>query len=54
MSLAESNKKLECYLSADARKARVILEDAGLDRDLALSVLEKLMTEDEMYEVPVE
>ena len=38
-----------CYLTSDAAKAMAVLEKAGLDKDLALSVLEDLWKEEDIY-----
>lgn len=48
------NDQLQCYLTEDAQQAIAELCDAGLDQDLALSVLEKLWPEAAIYELPEE
>lgn len=41
-----------CYLTEEAQEAVKRLMDTGLDEDLAISVLEQLWAEDEIYELP--
>jgi hypothetical protein len=52
MSTFGLNDKILCYLSVKAQSYVDHLVRAGLDRDLAVTFLEQLMPEDEMYELP--
>lgn len=47
------NEKIWCYLTAEASAAMRVMKTAGLDEDLALSVLEQLWREDEIYDIPL-
>jgi hypothetical protein len=46
------NDKILCYLTAEADTALKQLCLLGLDQDLALSVLEQLWKEEDVYELP--
>jgi hypothetical protein len=46
------NDKILCYLTQAADQAVQELIAVGLDRDLALAVLEQLWPEDAIYEIP--
>ena len=46
------NDKILCYLTADAHRAIDMMVGVGLDRDLALSVLEQIWDENDIYELP--
>lgn len=50
--MIRSNSQIRCYLTADANDALQDLIAYGLDEDLALSVLETLLSDTEMYEIP--
>lgn len=43
--------RLWCYLSPRAVLAMCVLIDQGLDGDLAFAVLEKLLPEEDMWEL---
>lgn len=44
-------RKEESYLTEEARRIFESMTTAGVDPDLALEVLDLIMTEDEMYEL---
>lgn len=45
------NQKILCYLTPRATEAIEVIQEAGIkDQDLALSVLEKLWPESEIFE----
>lgn len=46
------NEKLIWALSPQAREALKELEDKGMDRDLAITLLESLVSEDKLYDLP--
>lgn len=46
------NEKILCYLTDEAVEALRIMTDAGVDADLAVSVLEQLWPETAIYELP--
>lgn len=46
------NEKIECYFTPEAKQALKEMERAGFEKDLAVAVLEKLWTEDAIYDVP--
>lgn len=47
------NEKILCYLTPQAMKAMYwLIEEYGLDKDLAIAVLEELVPEDQIYELP--
>jgi hypothetical protein len=45
------NEKIECYFTPEAARAIDELQAVGLDRDLAVSVLETLWTEEAIYDL---
>lgn len=46
------NDTILCYLTPEAQKAVQLMVDAGLDRDLAVGVLEQLWKDSEIFELP--
>jgi hypothetical protein len=46
------NDGLDCYLSEEASEALISLLLAGVERDLAFALIEKLMPEQDIYELP--
>lgn len=52
-AVTTSNKKLECYFSEDAKILIDACVEVGIDRDLAVSIAEKVFGED-MFVLPDE
>lgn len=52
MSISESNKKEECYLTTDAKIFVDTLVQRGMDKDLAIELLLHLCPEEEVYDLP--
>lgn len=46
------NDKILCYLSEEANSAVATMVKLGLDQDLAISVLEQLWKEEDIYDIP--
>lgn len=48
------NDKILCYLTEDANQALSVLRSAGFDEDLALSFLETVWPETDIYSIPLD
>lgn len=48
------NEKILCYLTDEANSALATLKAAGMDEDLALSFLEQIWPESDIYDIPLE
>ena len=51
MNTPRIHDKIEWALTKEAQDTVALMEQAGFDRDLAISVLEQLWSEDAVYEL---